>query len=165
MHDITEVKRHPDGGEHRFECELVMRWPHVAVVRYTNWAGRSYGGFTIPRGSVTHGFAWTRRPYLVYRMVAPNGLHIADRYDIVEDVRLSDREVSYLDLLLDIWVAPDGTVIVEDEDEVEDFAKRGLLTPKQLARIDRGRDLVLRRHRAIVREADELLAAARGSRL
>lgn len=154
---ITEVKRHPDGGEHRFECELMLRTSRVAVVRFRHWRGRSYGGFSIPRGSVTHGFFWPRRPYLVYRMVAPDGAPIADRYDIVEDVRVSEDEVSYLDLLLDIWVAPGGAVTVEDEEEVEDFAARGLLSPEQVAKIERAQGLVLRRHGAIVREAERLL--------
>ncbi|MEX0785187.1 MAG: DUF402 domain-containing protein [Dehalococcoidia bacterium] len=163
--EIVEVKRHPDGGEDRFACELVVRLPRVAVVRFVHWRGRSHGGFSIPRGSVTHGFFWPRRRYSLYRMAAPDGVPIADRYDIVEDARVSEREVSYLDLLLDIWIAPDGRVIVEDEDEVRDFAQRGLLSREQLATIDRARDLVLRRHRAIAREADELLAAARRSRL
>lgn len=154
---ITEVKRHVEGGAYRFECELVLRQRHLVVVLFRHWRGRSAGGFPIPRGSSTHGFFWSRRPYSVYRIVGPNGGLIAHRYDIVEDVRLGEREVSYLDLLLDVWVAPDGTVLVEDEDEVADYARRGLLSRAQRGRIERARALVLRRHPAVAREAARLL--------
>ena len=154
---ITEVKRHLKGGEHRFDCELLLRRPHVVVVRFDHWAGRSYGPFSVPRGSVTHGFFWPRRSYSLYRMSGPDGCPIADRYDVLEDVRVSDGEVSYLDLLLDIWVAPDGTMTIEDEDEVRDCARRGLLSSAQVARIERTRALLARSHRRIAREAALLL--------
>lgn len=154
---ITEVKRHIDGSAHRFACELVLRRPQLVVVRFDHWRGRSAGGFHFPRGSRTFGFFWRRRPYSLYRMAGPNGRLIAHRFDVLEDVRISDDEVSYLDLLLDIWVAPDGSVQVEDDDEVAGFAARGLLSGARLARIERTRALVLRRHPAIVREAARLL--------
>lgn len=154
---ITEVKRHLQGEAHRFDCELVLRRPHLLVVLFRHWRERSAGGFSIPRGSRTHGFFWRRRPYSLYQIVRPDGGLIAHRYDIVADVRLGEREVSYLDLLLDIWVAPDGTRQVEDEDEAADHARRGLLSRAQVHAIERARALVLRRHQAVAREAARLL--------
>jgi hypothetical protein len=155
---ITETKRHLDGSADRFACELVLRRPDVIVVRFEHWEGRSAGGFDIPRGSRTHGFFWRRRPYSLYRMTGPDARPIVDRFDIVEDVRLGEREVSYLDLLVDIWVAPDGSVLVEDEDEVEDHLARGLLSTAQRQRIERTAALLVRGHRRIIREAARLLS-------
>ena len=154
---ITEVKRHLDGSAERFDCELVLRRPHLVVVLFEHRRGRSTGGFHIPRGSRTYGFFWRRRPYSFYRMAAPDGRVIAHRYDVVDDVRLGEHEVSYLDLLLDVWVAPDGAVRVEDEDEVAEYARHGLLSRAQRDRITRTRTLLLRRHRTIAREAARLL--------
>jgi len=154
---ITEVKRHPDGGEHRFDCELVLRQPHLVVVLFEHWHSRSAGGFDIPAGSRTHGFFWSRRPYSLYRIAGPDGTLIAHRYDIVEDVRLGEHEVSYVDLLLDIWVALDGAVLVEDEEDVAAWHQHGLLSVEQVARIERARALVLRRQPAVAREAACLL--------
>jgi hypothetical protein len=154
---ITETKRHLDGSAHQFECELVLRRPDVVVVRFEHWGGRSAGGFDIPRGSRTDGFFWRRRPYSLYRMTGPDALPIADRFDIVEDVRFAEREVSYLDLLVDIWVTPYGSVLVEDEDEVEDHVQRGLLSKAQQLRIERTAALLRRGHRRIIREAGGLL--------
>lgn len=158
---ITEVKRHLDGSAHRFDCELVLRRRHVVVVRFEHWENRSAGGFSVPRGSRTDGFFWRRRPYSLYRMAGPDGRRIADRYDIVDGVRFGRDEVSYLDLLLDIWIAPDGRVRVEDEDEVEEAVRAGKLSRADRRRILAARDLVLRRHPTVVREAARLLAEAR----
>ena len=154
---ITEVKRHLQGDALRFDCELVLRRPQLLVVLFRHRGGRSAGGFSIPRGSRTQGFFWRRRPYVLYRIVRPDGGLIAHRYDIVTDVRLGEREVSYFDLLLDIWIAPDGTVRVEDEHEVAGHARRGLLSRAQVAAIGRARALVLRRHAAVAREAARLV--------
>ena len=160
MTRITEVKRHIDGSAQRFACELVALRPDVAIVLFRHVRGRSTGGFHVPRLSRTYGFFWQRRAYSLYRMVAPDGRLIAHRFDVVEDVRLSEREVSYLDLLLDIWVARDGTVLVEDEGEVADHARRGLLSKAQRRRIERTRPLLLRSHGRIEREAARLLREA-----
>ena len=160
MTPITEVKRHADGSEHRYQCELLDLRPHLAIALFRHWRGRSAGGFRLPRGSRTYGFFWKRRPYSLYRMTGPNGRLIAYRFDVVDDIRISEAEVSYLDLLLDIWVAPDGRVQVEDEDDVAAWAGAGLLSKVQRRRIERARALLLRRHATITREAARLLAEA-----
>ena len=154
---ITEVKRHLDGRAERFDCLLVLLRPHLAVVRFDHEKQRRASGYRIPAGSRTYGFFWRQRPYVLYRIAGPDGRLIAHRFDVVEDVRLGEREVSYIDLLLDLWVDPDGRARLEDEDEVEEYARRGLLASAQRKRIDTTSDLLLRRYRVIVREADRLL--------
>lgn len=154
---ITEVKRHLDGRTERFDCYLVLRRPHLAVVCFDHEKQRRAGGYRVPAGSRTYGFFWRRRPYVLYRIAGPDGRLIAHRFDVVENVRLGEGEVSYTDLLLDLWVDPDGQARLEDEDEVEEHARRGLLAPAQRRRIETTRDLLLRRHRVIVREAARLL--------
>ncbi len=154
---ITEVKRHLDGREERFACDLVLRRPHVAVLRHVSERARYASGFRIPAGSRTLGFFWPRRPYVLYRIEAPSGALIVHRFDVVEDVRIAGGEVSYRDLLLDVCVDPAGRAAVDDEDEVADSARRGALSRAQAERIDATRALLLRRHGAIVREAVRLI--------
>ena len=155
---VTEVKRHLDGRVERFQCRLVLRRPHLAVLRFDHAKPWRAGGLVVPRGSRTFGFFWRRRPYVLYRMEAPDGRLLGHRFDVVADVRLGDREVAYADLLLDVWVAAGGEPLVEDEGEVADHARRGLLSAGQRRSIERTRDLLLRRHAAIAREAARLLA-------
>ncbi|MCI0850030.1 MAG: hypothetical protein J4N26_03625, partial [Chloroflexi bacterium] len=55
---------------------------------------------------------------------------------------------------------PSGRLRFEDEEELADQRRRGLISSQQLTRIDRARDLLVRRHRLIEREALRLLEAA-----
>ncbi len=154
---IEEIKRHLDGRVERHSLRLFLRKPHLVVARYEFARGLQTDGFTFPPGSSTYGFFWKRRPYVMYRMLGPHGQLVANRFDVVEDVSLGEREVSYRDLLLDIWIASSGRIQVADEDDVADARREGALTDAQLARIERTRDLLLRRHRVITAEAVRLL--------
>ena len=155
--NVSEIKRHIDGREERFRLQLVVRRPHLVIGSYEHPRSRRSGGFTFGRGSVSYGFFWRRRPYVMYRMLDPRGRLVANRFDVVAEVRLAERTVSYTDLLLDAWTTPDGSLRFEDEDEVADAVRQGLLSRTQLDRIEKTKDLLLRRHRAIAREATRLL--------
>ncbi len=155
---ITEVKRHLDGREERFELELVLRRTHLLIAEYSFKKTLYADGFTLPRGARSYGFFWPRRSYIMYRMLDASGSLIANRFDIVEDVRFAERTVAYTDLFLDLWVGPDGMPHLKDEDEVAHAAREGLLSRSQLNRIEKTKELLLRRHCVIAREAARLLA-------
>jgi Protein of unknown function (DUF402) len=154
---IEEIKRHLDGRVERHSLRLVLHRPHLIVALYEFARGLRTDGFAFPRGSYTYGFFWKRRPYVMYRMLGPQGQLVANRFDVVEDVRLGEREVSYRDLLLDIWIDASGVVQVADEDGVAGARREGTLSNAQLGRIDRTRGLLLRRHRVITTEALRML--------
>lgn len=155
---ITEVKRQLDGREECFELKLVLRRTHLLIAEYRFKKTLLADGFTLPRGARSYGFFWPRRPYIMYRMLDASGSLIANRFDVVEDVRLAERTVTYTDLFLDLWVGPDGTPHLEDQDEVTDAARDGLLSRSQLNRIEKTKELLLRRHWVIAREAARLLS-------
>ncbi len=155
---ITEIKQHPDGREVRFDLQLIQRHPHLIVASFVHPEAVQRDGFTFDRGAVSYGFFWRRRPYVMYRMLDASGSLIANRFDVVEDVRLAERTVTYTDLFLDLWVDPDGTPHLEDKDEVTDASRDGLLSRSQLYRIEKTKELLLRRHRVIAREAARLLS-------
>ena len=94
----------------------------VAVVRFVLPEPIS----DVPADTTTLGFFWRDRPYNLYRFFSPD---FGYRFDVVTDVRIEDDRVEYLDLHLDVRVMPDGTVRVEDEEEVEEAARSGLLSP------------------------------------
>ena len=102
---------------------------------------------------MTLAFFWRWRNYNLYRFHSPQGDALGHRFDVVSEVRIAPDRVRYLDLLLDVLVGADGTVIVEDEDDVAGAISQGLLTENQLGTIERTRDLLLRSHDHIVREA------------
>jgi len=153
---FIEVKRHLDGRAERFDCALLLRQPHLIVVRFDHNCGRRLSGIRIPAGSRSYGFVWRRRPYVLYRIEGPDRGLLAHRFDVVEHVRFGEGEVSYMDLILDIWVMPDGWTSIEDEDEVAATTRAGLLSLDQRRRIGATKSLLLRRWRRIVREAETL---------
>ena len=129
---IVEVKRRLDGSEQRFDCELVQRTPSLVVVCFE---------MQRPAGRLdSYGFFWPRRPYNCYHIVRPeSGEAVHSRFDVLRDVDVrTPGEVGYTDLLLDLWVGPDGARW-EDEDDVAAAVRSGLLSDADRARIERAR--------------------------
>jgi uncharacterized protein DUF402 len=151
---ILEVKRHLDGREEVFECERVLVTPNQAVVRFQIPVAVG----AVPPGTLTLGFFWRWRNYNLYRFVSPDSEVLGHRFDVVSEVRIAPDRVKYLDLLLDVLVGADETVTLEDEEDVDQAVDKGLLTSKQLRTIQRTRDLLLRNHRHIVRDAMSTVA-------
>lgn len=158
---VREVKRRLDGRRDVFLCQALALGRQRTVVRFVSSQGGSAGGITFPPGTTTYGFFWRRRPYNLYRLVDPQGRLLAHRFDVVDEVRIRPQrgEVEYLDLLLDIWVYPDGHLRLEDEAEVADHVRRGLLSPRQRARIARTQNYLLRAWGRIIGDSRALLVA------
>ncbi len=153
MITVTEVKRFLDGRTESFQCEGLALGAREAVIRFHHRQERTVGGFHFPVGSVTYGFFWRGRHYTLYRFIGPDGRLIAHRFDVVDGVRISRQRIEYLDLLLDLWVDPHGRARLEDEDDVREYAARGLLSPERLALIERTRRHLTARYRRIIEAA------------
>src|SRR5579871_4558633 len=90
MGAFIETKRTLDGREQRFETRAIAVTSRWAAVRF-DFAGTTYaraGGFEIPPGSYTLGFFWRDRTYNLYHISRADGAPIADRFDVVEGVRI-----------------------------------------------------------------------------
>lgn len=118
---ITEQKVKIDGTVREYACELVHRDAGVMVVGFALPSGGSAFGtpITIPAGSISYGWFWRRRPYVVYRMKSPEGAVLAHRFDAANAVEFGDAFVRYRDLVLDWWVLADDTLIEEDREEFD----------------------------------------------
>lgn len=162
---IRETKRTIDGRRQTFDCGLVSVTPRLAIVRFDHSGARTAGGFVIPSGSYTLGYFWAGRHYNLYRIAGPDDGLIAYRFDVVDGVTITPAHVSYTDLLLDAWRAPgpDGSLVIEDEEEVAEARAAGLLSERRLTIIDRTRRLLERAHRRIVAEAEQELAVIVGA--
>lgn len=155
MAEFTETKRTLDGRVQTFEVQLLAVTPRLAVVRYefTGTAYANAGGFSIPPGSYTTGFFWRERTYNLYHISHADGSPIADRFDVIEAVRIHRHGVGFTDLLLDLWVSSLGEARFEDEDEVAEYRERGLLTDRQFATIERTSRYLNRNHQRVVAAA------------
>jgi len=159
---ITEVKRHLDGREERFECELLLKTDDTALVRFALHQDqpREDGPFRLPSGKiVTLAAFWEERPYLIYRLINQENQLIGHRFDVCEDVRI-DAEIHYTDLLLDLWMPPGGSIYVLDQDEVNEAIHAGAMTADQASTVQRARRYLAEHALDVVRELDDLVMEA-----
>jgi hypothetical protein len=146
---FTEVKRRLDGSEERFDCTPVHLTDDVAIVEFRIPVAVG----DVPKGSTTIGWFWRRRPYNLYRFVGKDGNPLLHRFDVVDEVRIEEDSVEYLDLIVDVLVSPMGEITIEDEDELQRAAKRGAVDEGRVDAIERALTTITRDWRRIVREA------------
>jgi len=158
---ITEIKRHLDGRVERFVCEAVEINPQRAILHHVARRDKPLrdGPLYLPAGEIhTWALFWKERPYLIYRFASSNGVLLGDRFDICEEVRIGREEISWVDLLLDLWVGPSRRKIeVLDEGEVEAYFSRGWLKESQRLLIEETKRRLLRGYREVLEEADLLI--------
>lgn len=155
---FLERKRKADGTVHDYATELIHRDKTVVIVKFamTRGGGPPRLPVTVPAGSISYGYFWPRRPYNVYRWLTAGGELIAHRFDAVSDVRVTDTSVDYRDLVLDWWAFPDGSIIEEDRDELDEAVASGavIAVDEQLA--NAAAYQVLSRYRHIIDEVEVL---------
>lgn len=150
MNDYLEIKLHKNKPAQQFRCTLLKREPGHAVLRYIADEPGRIADMHIEPGSATIAHYWTNRPYVAWRMFDRTGCLIGTLFHVCGAVRIFEDHLSYEDLLLDIWIAPDGAVRILDEDEVRDCAAHGLLSDSECHRIDSTRQHITELHADII---------------
>ena len=146
---FIEVKRRLDGSEERFPSRPLRVTEDLAVVSFRLPAAVG----DIPKGTTTLGWFWRRRSYNLYRFLGKSDDVLLHRFDVLDEVEITDDAVSYLDLIVDVLVSPTGEVTIEDEDELRAAAKKGLLDDRRVRAIERALTTITRDWRRIVRGA------------
>jgi hypothetical protein len=128
MQKIEEIKRHKNKPEQRFLCDLALREPgHIVLVYHAASAGRIADIYIAP-GSTTIAHYWQSGGYVLWRMFAADRTLIGSLFHICANTDIQETSVSYDDLILDIWITPQGVARVLDEDELADAIDAGLVT-------------------------------------
>ncbi|WP_307439726.1 DUF402 domain-containing protein [Bacillus sp. V2I10] len=73
---------------------------------------------TIPRGSYTIAYYWSDRPYNLYIWRDHKGDYLGSYFNIVKNTYITDKVVSFEDLIIDIIVLPNGDFFILDENEL-----------------------------------------------
>lgn len=149
---ITEYKRHLNKPDQSYVCEVLTREPGHVVLRYVSDREGRIGEAVFPPGSTTVAHYWTGRGFVAWRMHGPDGRLIGHVFHICRDVKIEQGRVDYLDLLLDLWVSPEGEVRILDEDEVAACRDRGVLCKADLEWIELQRRQVIERLPNLLRE-------------
>lgn len=129
---FCELKRHLNKPDEEYRCDLVTRGADWVVLAYVSRRPWQVAGTHLPAGSQTLAFYQTGIERVLWRMYAPSGELKGHLFHVCRDVRVGENEVSYLDLLLDIWINADGATHVLDRDEVAACRKAGKLSAADL---------------------------------
>ncbi len=147
--EILEVKRTLEGSVEAFPCQAVEATPQRAVLLYTVPRARRIADLDLPAGTVTVAYYWADRPYNVYHWVSPAGDTLGWYFNVSGPVRISERQVEWQDLEVDVLVTPDLRVQVLDEDRLP-----GGLGVAQRTAIGAATARVLREYADVTREIE-----------
>jgi len=150
VNNFLEIKRHKNKPEQHFNCELLHREFGYAVLRYSSNKPGLIADIRIPPGSTTIAHYWQLRPYVAWRMFDSNACLLGTLFHICSNVRIHDDRLSYDDLLLDIWIAPNNKVRVLDLDELKLCIDKGLINDAELRNIREAQQGILLHHPEII---------------
>jgi predicted RNA-binding protein associated with RNAse of E/G family len=115
----VERKTRFDGSVQEFACRaLVLEPGKRAVIRYDLDRDWHVGGMVFPKGGYTAGHFWVDRPYNVYHWMAAAGQTLAYYFNVGLVDEISETQVAWRDLIIDVLVQPNGVIDILDEDEL-----------------------------------------------
>lgn len=130
---ILEIKRHLNKPDESYPCDLLLRGQDYVVLKYVSDRPGRVGGVIIEAGSTTHAYYRAGQGYIVWKIGGPDGQLKGYLFHICKDLQVDEKRVEYLDMLLDLWIDPDGQLTVLDQDEVEACATKGVIGKEDLA--------------------------------
>lgn len=122
---FLEIKHHYDKATQQFECEVVTKRDDWVLLSYISDRSWQIGAVILPVGSQTVAYYEAGAPCVVWRMLFPNNSLAGHLFHICRDLEVGDSRVEYQDLLLDIWVCPEQTTTLLDEDDLDGCVKNG----------------------------------------
>lgn len=113
-----------DGRETwRWSGELVGRNDGITVIdAIFNGPPRDLGYMKLETTDLYHEFYYTDRWFNIFQVFRADGLLKGWYCNICQPARFSGNEIFYVDMVLDVFVHPDGRAQVLDEEEFEEKA-------------------------------------------
>jgi predicted RNA-binding protein associated with RNAse of E/G family len=136
---IQEVKRNLDKPDQTFLCRLLHREMGYVVLDYTTDRPYAAGETIIPSGSRTIGHYWAGAGYILWEMFGSEGSLLGYYIHFCRGPIVEDTLVEYTDLILDLWVDPDGTETLLDEDDLRKALRSGVITHEECGMVQRRR--------------------------
>jgi len=152
MVHCRERKRFLSGKEIVYKCELLTLRGQFGILRYLVRHQRRVGSLILPPGTVSYGFYWIDRPYILYKWFDKKGNEIGNYFSLADSVVLSPREFCWRDLIVDVLVLPTGQIEILDEEEIPESLDEQLKT-----RIELDKQIVMKNYRTTVEETTKML--------
>jgi protein associated with RNAse G/E len=127
---ITVVKQNPHGKPvFSYQGEIVERFSHGIIIRAIWTLPQKDVGYTcFEPGDQFIEYYYTDRWFNIFDIANTEGIRKGWYCNIAEPVIIFDNYIQQVDLLLDLWINPEGDILLLDEDE---FAADTTLTQEQ----------------------------------
>ena len=116
---ITVVKQNPLGeAQIRYSGEIIERLAHGVVI-HARWTTpeRDLGYTVFKPGDQFTEYYYTDRWYNIFDIMRSDGTRKGWYCNVAEPAHIHDEVIEQIDLLLDVWVDPQGKALILDEDE------------------------------------------------
>ena len=157
---FRELKRHIDKPDEEYTCDLHASGAGWVVLYYVSAKPWTVADAYLPIGSKTLAFYKAGASQVLWQMSDPTGHLMGHLFHLCRELHIAQNWVSYLDLLLDVWVNPAGKATVLDRDDVEACKLSGKLSKDDLADIEAGQLRITAGWDELVKELDEILECA-----
>ena len=147
---IEEYKDVLVGRPKQFRCELVEFTETAAVVIYQLQNKVVLEETCMPAGTISFGYFWQERNYNIYHFLSTAGQTLGFYFNISDSTQIDETRIYWRDLVVDIFITPDGICRVPDEDEVPED-----ISTQLSVLIDQTRDHILEQSIQIIDEVDQ----------
>jgi predicted RNA-binding protein associated with RNAse of E/G family len=89
-------------------------------------------------------YLYFRKWYSVMQVLGADGRHLGYYVDIDTPIHRVGNEVYLTDLFLDLWIAPDGSFIELDRQELEEGFQSKLITSYQVRKANQTLKMIVR---------------------
>lgn len=127
---ITVIKQDPQGNAQvRYQGAIIKHLPY-GVVLQASWTNpiRDLGYTRFEPGDRFIEYYYTNRWFNIFDIADAGGTRKGWYCNITEPAVMFDDRIEQIDLILDVWVNPDGSHLILDEDE---FVAATMLTERQ----------------------------------
>jgi len=116
---ITVVKQNPRGeAKIQYSGEVIERSSHgIVIAALWRHAAKDLGYTRFEPGDRFIEYYYADRWYNIFDISSPGGTRKGWYCNIAEPASIYIDHIEQIDLLLDVWVNPDGKALVLDEDE------------------------------------------------
>lgn len=127
---ITVIKLNPLGEEKiRYPAEVFARLENGVILdAYWSHARKELGYTTFEPGDHFVEYYYNDRWFNIFAISTADGQRKGWYCNVAAPAQIDKEIVEQIDLLLDVWVAPDGQPLILDEDE---FASDATITAEQ----------------------------------
>lgn len=153
-----ETKRDLDGHQFEFDCELLHRDADQAILSYIMHRAYELPSIRFEEGCRTTALYQVGEPYVFWRIESPSGELLGYYIHLAANVSIGPDWVTWDDLTVDLWVHPDGSYEVWDEDELQRLRERGIIGEEQLRAVEETKQQMIENLAEIIASAKAKLA-------